>query len=108
MSQKTLSKKTTKKQKQSAKCWGRFSCLDTHLQTRATCKDSPVEMCMVEATNIPASTTKEAIQESPATKPISEPAISVTSQNYQLQNPSQNHQIQYQSHNYQLQTLSQI
>ena len=45
LSHKTLSKKSTKKQKETCtKCGGRFNRLDTHLRTSASCKDIPSQM----------------------------------------------------------------
>ena len=72
LSQKTLSKKATKKQKEvCTKCGGRFNRLDTHLRTSATCKDTSVQMPMVEATNPSPSTSPAtvAMPEQPATDP---------------------------------------
>ena len=93
LSHKTLSKKSTKKQKETCiKCGGRFNRLDTHLRTSASCKDIPAQMPKVKATNSPASKfpvteplselpTTEPISELPTTEPISElPAIEPTSE----------------------------
>ena len=75
LSHKTLSKKSTKKQKETCtKCGGRFNRLDTHLRTSASCKDIPAQMPKVKATNSPASKfpATQPLSELPTTEPISE------------------------------------